>query len=172
MAIYTVSLNFLENLEISEMSYIGCVLFCFSNNQHPDKLAVDKNKIILNKYIDVVDSRFADIIRSWVDMLSYIPSSIEKIDVDLTEITDTEEMCLALCSSTKGSKQLIVHSIGLLESSVDASNCISYKGCTIKVLDKDEAKQLLNVNSVLNINRSVVAGGNICDTTNTQGYGE
>ena len=97
---------------------------------------------------------------------------MEKIDVDLAEITDAEKMCLALCSSTKGSKQLIVHSLGLLESSVDASNCISYNGCTIKVLDKDEAKRLLNANSVLNINRSVVAGGNISDTTNTQSYGE
>ena len=77
MAIYTVSLNFLENLKPNEMSYLGCILYCFTNDQHPDKLAVDKNRVILDKYIDAVDERFADIVKSWVDMLSYIPSSME-----------------------------------------------------------------------------------------------
>ncbi len=171
MAIYTVSLNFLDNLETSEMSYIGSVLFCFTNNQHPDKLAVDKNKIILNKYIDVVDSRFADIVRSWVDMLSYIPSSIEKIDVDLTGITDNEEICLALCSGINGTKQMIVYSMAALKTDIDNDNCVSYHGHRIKILDRDEAKRVLNENIVYNISHSQVAGRDIKKSQNTNGNG-
>lgn len=169
MAIYTVSLNFLENLEQSEMSYLGCILYCFTNEQHPDKLAVDKNKVILAKYIDVVDQRFADIIKSWVDMLSYIPSSMEKIDVDLRNITNKEEMCLALCSSINGTKQMIVYSMASLNSVIDGDNCILYNGNKIKIFDRDEAKRILNENIVYNISHSQVAGRDIKKSINTNG---
>lgn len=171
MAIYTVSLNFLENLAPSEMSYLGCILSCFTNDQHPDKLAVDKNRIILDKYIDVVDERFADIVKSWVDMLSYIPSSMEKIDVDLRNITNKEELCLALCSSINGTKQMIVYSMATLKADIDDDNCVSYNGHRIKILDRDEAKRVLNEHIVYNISNSQVAGRDIKKSSNTNGNG-
>lgn len=169
MAIYTVSLNFLENLEPSEMSYLGCILFCFTNEQHPDKLAVDKNKVILDKYKEVVHERFADIIRSWVDMLSYVPSSMEKIDVDLRDITNKEDLCLELCSNINGTKKMIVYSMASLNSIIDGDNCITYNGHKIKFLDRDEAKRVLNENIVYNISNSQVAGRDIKKSSNTNG---
>jgi len=171
MAIYTVSLNFLENLKPNEMSYLGCILYCFTNDQHPDKLAVDKNRVILDKYIDAVDERFADIVKSWVDMLSYIPSSMEKIDIDLRCFTNKEEMCLALCSGINGTKQMIVYSMAALKTDIDDDNSVSYNGHRIKILDRDEAKRVLNENIVYNISHSQVAGRDIKKSQNTNENG-
>lgn len=170
MAIYTLSLNFLKQLESSDMPYLASILFCFTNEQHPDKLAVDKNKIILSTYREIVNERFGDIIKTWVDMLSYIPSSMEKINVDLSEIEDCEK-CLLLCSKTNGVKQMIVYSLGSIGMTVNDQNCIRYNDNLIKLIDKDEAKSILNQNTGLYISNSIVANGNVEDCTNNYGQG-
>lgn len=164
-SIYTVSLNLLENLKASELSYLACILFCFTNEEQPAKLAVDKNGVILDRYKDY--TQYGDIIKVWIDLLSIIPSSIERIDVDLGEMDDTEQMCLLLCSCTNGSKQMIVYSKATLRANIDEDNCVSHNGHRIKILDRDEAKKTLNEHIVYRINNSLVAGRDIIKSTNT-----
>ena len=170
MAVYTVSLNLFENLQSADLSYLACILFCFTNEENPAKLAVDNKHIILSRYKDF--SRHGDIIRTWIDMLSNLPSSIEKIDVDLEGLADLEQMCLALCSRTNGSKQMIVYSMASLKTDIDDDNCVNYNGHRIKILDRDEAKRALNEHIVYNISNSQVAGGDIKKSTNTNGNGK
>lgn len=170
MAIYTLSLNLFENLQLGDLSYLACILFCFTNEEHPAKLAVDKKHVILSKYRDF--SRHGDIIRTWIDMLSNLSSTIESIDVDLEGEGDTEQMCLALCSRTNGPKQMIVYSLASLRTEVDDDGYISYNGCRIKVLDRDEAKRLLNEQHGIYISNSQVAGRDIKKSHNTNGNGE
>lgn len=169
MAIYTISLNLFENLQSADLSYLACILFCFTNEEHPAKLAVDKKHIILSKYKDF--SRHGDIIRIWIDMLSNLPSNIERIDVDLEGEVDTEQMCLALCSRTNGPKQMIVYSLTSLKSEVDDNCCICHNGHRIKVLDRDEAKRYLNEQQVVYISNSQVAGRDIKKSQNTNNNG-
>lgn len=169
MAVYTVSLNFLENLQPQEISYLGCILFCFTNEQNDCKMAVDKDGIILGKYRDV--RKFPEIIKSWLDMLSYIPSSVERVGVDISGMSDSAEMCLALCSATNGSKKLIVYSMSSMTEQVDGENCVEYSGHKIKCIDKDEAKRELNVANVVNIMDSQYAEGNIIGSLNKNKHG-
>ncbi len=164
MAIYTVSLNLLENLKQAELPYLACILFCFTNEEQSAKLAVDKKQIILTRYKD--NSRFGDIVKVWVDMLSNIPSSMELINVDLNGIEDSEQMCLALCSHTNGSKNMIVYSMASMNADIDDDNCVSYKGHKIKILDRDEARRVLNDHVVYNISNSQVAGRDIKKSSN------
>lgn len=164
MAIYTVSLNLLENLKPAELPYLACILFCFTNEEQSAKLAVDKKQIILTRYKDY--SHFGDIIKVWVDMLSNIPSSMESINVDLEGIEDSEQMCLALCSHTNGSKNMIVYSLASMNADIDEENCVTYNGHTIKILDRDEAKRVLNEHIVYNISNSQVAGRDIKKSSN------
>ncbi len=159
MAVYTISLNLFENLQPSDLSYLACILFCFTNDENPAKLAVDKKHIILSKYKDF--SRHGDIIKTWIDMLSNLPSSIEQIDVDLEGLADSEQMCLALCSRTNGSKQMIVYSMASIQAEIDDNNCICHNGHRIKILDRDEAKRVLNEHIIYNISNSQVAGRDI-----------
>lgn len=164
MAIYTVSLNLLENLKPTELPYLACILFCFTNEEQSAKLAVDKKQIILTRYKDY--SHFGDIIKVWVDMLSNIPSSMESINVDLEGIEDSEQMCLALCSHTNGSKNMIVYSLASMNADIDEENSVTYNGQTIKILDRDEAKRVLNEHIVYNISNSQVAGRDIRKSSN------
>lgn len=163
--IYTLSLNFLENLKSSDLPYLACILFCFTNDEQPAKLAVDKKQIILTRYKDF--SLYGDIIKMWIDLLSNIPSSMESINVDLEGIEDHEQMCLTLCSQTKGSKKMIVYSLNSINSDVDDDNCVSYNGHSIRLLDRDEAKRMLNEHVAYNISNSMVAGRDIKESTNS-----
>lgn len=169
MAIYTVSLNLFENLQSADLSYLACILFCFTNEENSAKLAVDKKHIILSRYKNF--SRHGDIIRTWIDMLSNLPSSIELINVDLEGIADSEQICLALCSHTNGSKQMIVYSMASLKTDIDDDNCVSYNGHRVKILDRNEAKRVLNEHIVYNISNSQVAGRDIKKSSNTNGNG-
>jgi hypothetical protein len=164
MAIYTVSLNLLENLKPAELPYLACILFCFTNEEQPAKLAVDKKQIILTHYKGY--SKFGDIIKVWVDMLSNIPSSIESVNVDLDGIEDPEQMCLALCSHTNGSKNMIVYSLTSINADIDEDNCVNCNGHLVKILDRDEAKRVLNERIVYNISNSQVAGRDIRKSSN------
>lgn len=172
MAVYTVSLNLLENLEDSEKPYMVSILFRLANDTQPDKIAVDKKMIIFTRYREA-SCKFPDSVKTWLDFLSYAPSSlVEKIDVDLEGIDDSEEICLRLCSKTKGAKQMIVHSLGLVNADIDEDNCTIYNGCRIRILDKDEAKCALNPQIAYSINNSIVAGRDVNKSTNNTGNEE
>ena len=168
MAIYAVSVNLLENLAVSEVSYLGSILFCFVNDQNDAKLAVDKNKEILSRYRCVKNN--ADIIKTWLDLISVIPSSIECVNTALDDEDDDEQICLKLCSATKGLKGMIVYSINSFQTTVDEECCICYGGHHIRLLDKDEAKKELNDNLIVSIKNSMVSGGNISNSTNSCNY--
>lgn len=165
MGIYTISLNFIEKVQHSELHYLASILFRFTNEQNGAKLAVDKNNVILSKYKEIDQNR--DIIKTWLDFVANIPSTIEKIDIDINGIKDSEEMCLSLCSHTNGSKKMIVYSRSSLKTSVDNDNCVTYDGNRIIILDKDEAKLELNGQNNISIVNSQIAGGDIKKSNNT-----
>lgn len=164
MATFTVSMTLLEKVQLTELSYLACILFCFTNEQNCAKLAVDNNRVILSKYKEVSNNR--DIIKTWLDLIANVPSSIEIIDVDLNDLDDSEKMCLSLCARTNGPKQMIVYSLSSLKSPVDNDYCIAFEGCKIRVLDKDEAKLKLNSQPNISIINSQVAGGNMNKSKN------
>lgn len=172
MVIYTVSLNLLENIQDTEMEYLACILFNFSNREHPAKLAVDTKKIILSKYREI--RNYKDIIKTWIDLLSNIPSSVEWVNVDLEQIADDEQMCLTLCSHTQGSKNMIVYSLSSLNTDIDEDNCACHNGCRVRILDRDEARKALNnrENQNIYIIQSQFAGGSIIDSNNINGNEE
>lgn len=165
MAVYTVSLNLLEELDKTEMEYFGSILYCFTNKENLAKLAVDKNRIILSKYRDIQNN--ASFIKCWLDLLSYIDSKIEIIDIDLTFIENPEELCLALCGKTNGAKKLIVHSFSSFCNKINENDYIEYDGSKIKVLDKDRAKKELNETNIINMENSQYAGRDIIRANNT-----
>lgn len=165
MAVYTVSLNLLEKLDETEMEYFGSILYCFTNKENLAKLAVDKNRIILSRYRDIQNN--ASFIKVWLDLLSYIDSKIEIIDIDLTFTDNPEELCLALCGKTNGAKKLIVHSFSSFEREINENDCIEYDGSQIIVLDKDKARKELNETNIINIINSQIAGRDIIGSNNT-----
>lgn len=159
MAVYTLSLNFLDNLEQNEQTYISDIMFCFVNTYNSAKIAVDKDKLILTKYRKV--TKYRDIIKTWIDMLANIPSSMEKCNIDISNIENPDEMCLALCNATNGCRKLIVYSWSLFPVKINDDGCVVYNGNNIHILDKDDAAREINSSNNITIENSIVAGGNV-----------
>jgi len=164
MAVYTLSLNFLNNLETNEQSYITNIMFCFVNTYNTAKIAVDRDKLILTKYREI--SKYRDTIKTWIDLLANIPSSMEKCNVDISNIENSDEMCLALCNATNGCRKLIVHSKSLFPMNINDDGCVIYKGNNIHIIDKDDAANEINALYIMQIENSIVAGGNVENSKN------
>ncbi len=161
MAVYTLSLNFLDNLEPKEQTYISNIMFCFVNTYNSAKIAVDKDKYILTKYKAV--KKYREIIKTWIDLLANIPSSMENCNIDLSNIDNPDEMCLALCNATNGCRKLIVHSTSSFPIKINDEGCVVYNGNNIHIIDKDDAAKEINACNITinNLNNSIVAGGNV-----------
>lgn len=157
MSVFTVSINFLENIKQGELGYFASILYQFANPQNPAKIAIDKERTMLSRYRAI--NNHADQIKSWLDILSYVPSSTEIVNVDLKQIADSEELCYALCSKVNGAKQVIVHSLSSLRTPLSETNDIDYGATRLHIIDKDEAQILLNTSVATNIVNSVLVGG-------------
>ena len=66
---------------------------------------------------------------------------------------------------------MIVYSLAALKTNIDDDNNIFYNGHRIKILDRDEAKKVLNERAVYNISNSQIAGRDIKKSSNTNGNG-
>lgn len=167
MSVYTISPDFLENIEDDEKSYLSDILFIFSNRSNSHKIAKDKHGVILDVYKSI--KKNPDIIKIWLDLMSFTPSGFEKIDVDIRDINCKEEMSITLCKETKGTNKLIVYSVQNIVNFECIDGFISYDGKVITVFDRDDAKMELNkkepsISSI--INHSQIAGNDITKSTN------
>lgn len=163
MAIYTISLDFLEKLDRSERPYIGDILYVLSNTTNCDKIAVDKDKIILDFYKNS-ESELRDLIISWYDYISKLPSPIfEKTNADISNITDKYKICHEICKAINGCKNLIIHTYSTYPISLSDDNSFIYdEECEIHVLDKDDAKDNINRKIIKNsINIKATEGSNV-----------
>lgn len=166
--VYTLSTNFFIYIGENEYQYLGSVLSPFTNSQSPYKLAVDIHCEILEQYKAITTGRkFADIIKGWLDLLSNLPCSIQKYNVDISSFNDSEDKCLEICSRINGRRTLIIHSSNTFSKELDETNSIAYNGKIINVIDKDEARLQLNNTNITNISHSMVAGGDITKSANS-----
>lgn len=142
MPIFTVSPDLLENIEEEEKIYLRDILFVFTNSGTQYKVAKDKKSEIIDIYRSIENN--ADIIKTWLELMSYQPARFEKIDVDLSDITCKETKFIELCNSTLNNKDLIVYSKQNFQKFICNNDFIEYKNQQIKVLDKDDANSILN----------------------------
>lgn len=147
MAIYTISLDFLEKLERSEISYIGDILYTLSNTVNCNKIAVDKNKIILDIYKES-ESEVKDSIIQWCDYISKLSSPIfERTNADISDMTDRYDKCHEICKAINGRKNLIIHTYSTYPRPLSDDNSFMYdEECEIHVFNKDDAKDDINRN--------------------------
>ena len=152
--IYTISTNFFKQLKAEEYSCLASILFQFSNTQADCKIAIDAQSLVLDKYRDITHGMFcADIVRTWLELLSNISSSIEKCNVDLSNVADSEEMCVKVCSCVNGARNLIIHSFNSYPLPLEQDNSLLYDGKVIKVMDKDQAQLQLNNTAAIKIEK-------------------
>lgn len=169
--VYTISTNFFEQLEEGDYPCMASILFQLSNYRTVHKVAVDSHSRILEIYREISQHTFcAEIVKSWLVLLSNTPSSCEKCNVDLSGIANKEEMCLKLCSRVNGSKNLLIYSANSYPMPLDENNLLSYGGVFIKAVDKEEAEAQLNSYGATIYNNSMVAQGNISNSSNTTHY--
>lgn len=166
-SVYTLSANFFEQLEQHDYSFLCSILFRFTNPQNPHKIAVDSESLVILKYQEITQNKFcADIIRTWMEMLANIPTSMQRYNIDLSKVTNPEDMCIELCSKINGRKILIIHSANTFCKAIDDNNSIMHDGKVINIIDKDKAQSELNNNTILNVSNSIIAGNNVSDSTN------
>lgn len=165
MAIFTLSKDLLENIE--HKTHYCDILFVFVQT-NPFKIAIDKSNKILDIYSDLASNNSS--IKAWLDLMSYEPSSYEKIDVDLTNETDHKELFIKVCRATSNQKKIIIYSHqNWNEYKYTGQNTVIYDSCTIDMIDRDEAIQALKLagTNIYAVN-SVVAtdSSNISNTKN------
>lgn len=170
MSIFTFSANFFEQLQPRDFSYLGSVLFRFTNDQNQHKIALDKNGVLAVQYRKITQNMFcADIIKSWLELISNIPSSVENYSVNFTDGMTPEDMCVEVCSNINGPRALIIYSSSTFCIQLDDNCKFLHSGRSITAIDKDEAKSRLNISNITNINNinnSIVSGQNINDSQN------
>src|SRR6218665_1529756 len=142
MSIYTISPDFLSNVDKDEQNYLSNILFVFTNRNNSFKLTKDKKGDVISIYKSIQEN--ADIIKIWLDLMSYTPAPFESIDVDISNIDCLETKFLKICKETKGFNNLIVYSVQNLTKFKCIGNKISFEGIDINILDRDEANSELN----------------------------
>ncbi|KAF2327433.1 hypothetical protein [Flavobacterium nitrogenifigens] len=169
MAIFTISEDFLSNTH-EDLSYLSDILFVFSNKKNSFKVSKDINGEILQIYKSIPKN--GEIIKTWLDLMSYTPSSFEKVDIDLSSINCLETKFIKLCKETKGFNNLIVYSVQNIKKHQLTGKAIVFEEVDINVFDRDEASIQLNIkcDNILNIVKSQVAMGNsnITDSQNSK----
>lgn len=168
MSIFTVSPDFLKNIEEDERVYLRDILFVFTNTNAQFKVAKDTKSEILDIYRGIKNN--ADFIKTWLELMSYKPARFEKIDVDLSQIDCIETKFFELCHATINNNDLIVYSKQNLKTHICKNSVVSYKEKEVNILDKDDANVLLNKKTTTSntfINSQVANNGSqIIDSQN------
>lgn len=119
------------------------ILFTFPNPQLSNKIAIDNNRAIIQRYKDNTPILYQPDLAYWERKISDIESKIFTfIDVDLSPVPN-EEYCLTVASSINGEKALIVNSKQNLAYNVDETGHLEYKGKTIHVYEREDAMNKL-----------------------------
>jgi len=169
MSTYTISPDFFQSVEKDEGVYFSEVLFVFTQRGNPFKVSRDKNGDIIDVYKNIKEN--ADIIKTWLELMSYKPSTFEKIDIDLSEIECLETKFLTLCQQTKSENNLIVYSKQNIKKFECKNSKIVFDKTSISVLDKDDAcLELSKITKIIGdtyINSQIAQGGSqIVDSNN------
>jgi hypothetical protein len=144
MSIYTISPDFLSSIDKDEQNYLSNILFVFTNRNNTYKLTKDKKGEVISIYKSIQQN--ADIIKVWLELMSYTPTPFENIDIDISSIECLETKFIKICKETKGFNNLIVYST----QNISKFNCIgkkiNFEGIDINILDRDDANLELNIN--------------------------
>lgn len=145
MSLYTISPDFLSNVNKDEQTYLSNILFIFSNRNNSFKVAQDKNGEVISIYQAIQQN--ADIIKTWLEFMSFSPSTFEKIDVDISNIVCMETKFVKICKETKANNNLIVYSTQNISKFICLDKIINYEGVNIRIFDRDDANLELNRNT-------------------------
>lgn len=145
MPVYTVSPDLLRNIDKDDGLYFTDILFVFTQRNNPFKVAKDKFGLIIDCYQQINNN--GDIIKTWLDLMSFKPSSFETIDVDLSKIDCEETMFMKVCRETKSQNKLIVYTTQNLNKFHCNNNIVHFEDTAIQILDRDIARGELFVAS-------------------------
>lgn len=149
MAVYTLSKCILENINAGK-KYVTDLLYVFTMDSNPHKVTVDSQNIVLDIYAQLARSN--EFIATWLQLMSHQPSNFEPINVDLSSVSNDEEVFLKLCCETKSQQKIIVFTHeGWKFYNYHSDRVIYYNDKFIYVLDRDEAIQDLNSVATVNI---------------------
>ena len=165
MSIFTISKDLLQNIE--HKTHYCDILFVFPQT-NSFKVAMDKSNKILEIYYDLAKDNIS--LKTWLDLLSYEPTSIEKIDVELSDDLSQDEVFLKVCGATANQKKLLIYSHqNWKKYKYSENNTVTYDSCTIFMIDRDEAIQALKLadTNIVAINSVVATNqGNINNSKN------
>jgi len=155
MGIYVIAPCLLKG--IREKLYLTEVLIPFTQ-QNSLKIGIDSQNKILNKYSEI--GQMNPGIASWLHLMSYEPSSFEKIDIP-NELSDPEDLkfYLKVCKCVVQQKKLIVFSHQSLDGyPFQEGNLIEFEGTHLFVFDRDEAIVELSMKgNNITINDAIIA---------------
>lgn len=141
MAVYTVSPDLLRNIEKDEGIYFTDILFTFTQRTNRFKVAKDKNGHVINSYLSV--EKNGEIIKTWLDLMSFKPSPFESIDVDISDIECEESKFLKVCKETKSTNKIILYSQQNIKKFTCEDSVVFFEDTAIQVLDRDDARNEL-----------------------------
>lgn len=162
MNLYVISPCLLQ--DIREKQYYSKILFVFADD-NPLKVAIDNNGVMLSAYEEIAEKNRDIAIMGWLDLMSKLPSSFERI-VDIAPETDVNKVHLLVCSNIVGVvKPMIVYTKqNFKQFKFISDNQILYEGDTITLFDKDEAIEKIETKKIY-INKiegsSVTMQGNV-----------
>lgn len=138
MSVYTISPDLLKHIDRDEGVYFTDILFVFTQRNNPFKVAKDKDGHVIDAYQRI--DKNSEVIKTWLDLMTFKPSTFETIDVNLGEIDCEETMFVKICKETKGQNKLIVYTIQNLKKFECQESIIYFEDTAIQVLDRDVAK--------------------------------
>jgi hypothetical protein len=163
MSVYTISPDLLRNIEKDEGIYLSDILFVFTTRGNDYKVSKDRNGDVINSYKAIGNN--GDIIKVWLDLMSFKPSPFYDVDVDLSQIACEETRFMKVCKEVKVQNKLIMYSHQNLKKYECPNNKVNFENKIITVLDKDEAKNELTNTTLIGgdtiINSQVVKDGSI-----------
>lgn len=168
MNVFTVSADFIKNIQRDSLFYFADVLFLFPQTYNDYKVAVDSKGVVLEIYEKIDTNK--EFIKVWLDLLANNRGSMEVIDANIEAIPDDYKKFLKLCIETNGSSQLIVYSKQSLKQYPVSGDRVSFEGFEIILFDRDQIRSHLNqkVTNQINISGSQIAtqGSSIVKSNN------
>lgn len=143
MVVYTISPDLLRNIDKNNGIYFTDILFVFTQRTNSYKVSNDKKGLVINSYLSI--KKNGDIIKTWLDLMTFNPSPFEFIEVDLSGIDCEETKFLKLCKETKNQQKLILYTQQNLIKHKCENSFVLFEETAIKILDRDEARNELTI---------------------------
>lgn len=148
MNTFTISPQFLRQIDRDSLFYFADVLFVFPQTTNDFKVAIDRDGHILDIYKNIDNHK--DLIKAWLDLLANNKASFEFIDASIGEFRDEIKKALELCYEVNGSKQLIVFSRQDVKRYKIEDKAIVYNGEKIVIFDRDEIRLHFSKRPIIN----------------------